>query len=415
MEYTVKTAMAYGKRDQIEKWVHGFLNGIGNNPGFSEGLKLQKRYWLGPIILPLNLLSRCCGPEEDIQFHEPKENWERRIDAIVKAMDAGIEMPPLIVKYENGVYELNDGNHRHEAFLRYGLESCWVILWDSGNQLDESHGHLWILQNILNAKHWSKIEGGRVKESYIFEKDGQLQTMQMKHRGINTVSHVLIDMLQERKLPIKKSSARKWHQLNFELAPYLIGDHPKEIPEALRATLNQIHDTDISQTKGYGWIRQDGNGQFDSMRAFVESFFSNEQSGFWYQWFELFSRGMERDIFHQIYDTVLNLMKYSEPFRTLIHGDLHLKNVLVDADQISGIIDWDNAMYFDKLYDVATLSYAKGYDTLVNSFKMEPHFEKRLLCMRLIRGLDGMRFYVKKGDMATYAAIKRELLTLLDR
>ena len=44
-------------------------------------------------------------------------------------------MPPLIVHYliENGKteeeFELNDGNHRLEAYSRLGIEEYYVIIW----------------------------------------------------------------------------------------------------------------------------------------------------------------------------------------------------------------------------------------------------------------------------------------------
>jgi len=38
-------------------------------------------------------------------------------------------MPPLIVHYAGGAFELNEGNHRHKAYENLGIENAWVILW----------------------------------------------------------------------------------------------------------------------------------------------------------------------------------------------------------------------------------------------------------------------------------------------
>ena len=38
-------------------------------------------------------------------------------------------MPPLIVHYVDGGFELNDGNHRYEAYSRLGIEEYYVIVW----------------------------------------------------------------------------------------------------------------------------------------------------------------------------------------------------------------------------------------------------------------------------------------------
>jgi aminoglycoside phosphotransferase (APT) family kinase protein len=39
-----------------------------------------------------------------------------------------------------------------------------------------------------------------------------------------------------------------------------------------------------------------------------------------------------------------------------IHGDLHSEHVLVDGDEVSGIIDWSEAAQGDALYDLASLT-----------------------------------------------------------
>lgn len=38
-------------------------------------------------------------------------------------------MPPLIVHYADGGFELNDGNHRHQVYENLGIEKAWVIIW----------------------------------------------------------------------------------------------------------------------------------------------------------------------------------------------------------------------------------------------------------------------------------------------
>lgn len=133
MDYNVKEAIEYSKNGKLEEWVHLFLNSVGNNVSFSEGLKLQKRYWIGPILYDLSKINRCCGPEDDIKFQEPVENWERRINNMIELINKGWEMPPLIVNHDKGYLEINDGNHRHEALKRVGIDNFWVIFWDSDN------------------------------------------------------------------------------------------------------------------------------------------------------------------------------------------------------------------------------------------------------------------------------------------
>lgn len=129
MKFNVSECNEYSRKGMLEEWVHLFLNSAGNNPEFSKGLKLYKRYWLGPVMCDLNKLKRCCGPEQDIKFYEPVENWERRINTLMDLINNGWDMPPLIVNDENGYFEVNDGNHRHEAMIRLGIKKYWVIFW----------------------------------------------------------------------------------------------------------------------------------------------------------------------------------------------------------------------------------------------------------------------------------------------
>ena len=133
LTFSVEEAKKFNDEGRIEEWVHLFLNSIGNNVPFSEGLKLQKRYWLGPVLIDLDKVNRCCGPEEDIKFFEPLENWERRVSNLQELIKEGWDIPPLIVNHYDGYLEVNDGNHRYEALKREGIDKFWIILWDSDN------------------------------------------------------------------------------------------------------------------------------------------------------------------------------------------------------------------------------------------------------------------------------------------
>ena len=109
MEYrnALSSAREWAKNGKLEDWVHTYLLSDGHNKPFSDGLKIVDRYFLGPMKMPLNLFSRCTGPD----------------------------ISPLIVHYlipeggTEGEFELNDGNTRFEAYSRLGVEEAWVIVW----------------------------------------------------------------------------------------------------------------------------------------------------------------------------------------------------------------------------------------------------------------------------------------------
>ena len=132
--YTLSGALEYGKQGKIEEWVHEFLLGVGDNPTFSEGLKLQKRFYAGPVRMPLHLFKRICGPEEDMKYRNPAEGFELHVGNMVSAIREGWDMPPLIVQFGEEGLELNDGNHRFEALIRTGETHHHVIFWTSAEK-----------------------------------------------------------------------------------------------------------------------------------------------------------------------------------------------------------------------------------------------------------------------------------------
>lgn len=131
MEYcnSLSSAAEFARCGKLEDWVHAYLLSDGNNKPFSDGLKLAERTYLGPIKMPLSLFHRCCGPEPDMAYVVSAGGFECKVNALMDAMRAGADIPPLIVHYVDGNFELNDGNHRFEAYARLGLDACDVIVW----------------------------------------------------------------------------------------------------------------------------------------------------------------------------------------------------------------------------------------------------------------------------------------------
>ncbi|MBQ8512609.1 MAG: ParB N-terminal domain-containing protein [Clostridia bacterium] len=135
MEYrgTGASAREFARYGQLEDWIHAYLTTDGRNKPFSDGLKLLPRHYIGPISMPLSLFPRICGPEDCMKYRVDEAGFEARVTGIMQAMENGADLPPMIVHYvvENGVpaFELTDGNHRHEACVRLGLERFDVVVW----------------------------------------------------------------------------------------------------------------------------------------------------------------------------------------------------------------------------------------------------------------------------------------------
>ncbi len=135
MEYrnSCESAMEFASAGRIEDWVHAYLTSDGRNKPFSDGLKLVKRHYIGPVRMPLSLFTRCCGPEDGMKYKVDRAGFEARVSGIMEAMENGTDIPPMMIHYliENStpVFELTDGNHRYEACSRLGITEFPVILW----------------------------------------------------------------------------------------------------------------------------------------------------------------------------------------------------------------------------------------------------------------------------------------------
>jgi hypothetical protein len=132
MEYrgTLSSAQAFAKSGRLEDWVHSYLKSDANNKEFSRWLEtLLDRSFLGPIKMPLSLFTRCCGPEENMKWKVDAEWFEKKVARLENAIKTDNDMPPLIVHFVDDAFELNDGNHRLEAYSRLGIKEVNVIIW----------------------------------------------------------------------------------------------------------------------------------------------------------------------------------------------------------------------------------------------------------------------------------------------
>ena len=79
--------------------------------------------------MPLSFFKRCCGPEDGLKWEIPAEPFENKVLSLMDVIKNKTDLPPLIVSYYNGEFELNDGNHRLEAYNRLGINEYFVIVW----------------------------------------------------------------------------------------------------------------------------------------------------------------------------------------------------------------------------------------------------------------------------------------------
>src|SRR5712671_868243 len=135
---TIEEVTEYAHNGQLEDWIDAFLRAEGNNIPLADGLKNQKRYWIGPLQLPLKRLVRCCGPEEEMEYRVSLEDWNTKVGSLIEYIQSGGELPPFIVQYRQGIFSLQDGSHRYGAYEKLSRETYWTLIWcDSEEAFEE--------------------------------------------------------------------------------------------------------------------------------------------------------------------------------------------------------------------------------------------------------------------------------------
>jgi hypothetical protein len=125
--FTIEAALAARDQGRFPSWVDMFLRGLGNNIPLADGLLRERRWWLGPVELPLADLVLKCGP--GLEFHEDEARYDARVQALAGEIRQGLKVPPLIAEYREGTLLLADGNHRHGGLERCGVSRYWTAVW----------------------------------------------------------------------------------------------------------------------------------------------------------------------------------------------------------------------------------------------------------------------------------------------
>jgi hypothetical protein len=138
--FDLASARAAAGEGRIAEWVGEFLASPGSdNATLAAGLAQRRHWWLGPLRLPIDHLTRLAGPELSVECPIDPAEWNDDVDLMTDELDEGWEPPPLLAQWspEYGALLVQDGNHRLEALQREGASHAWVIAWfDDPNDLD---------------------------------------------------------------------------------------------------------------------------------------------------------------------------------------------------------------------------------------------------------------------------------------
>lgn len=129
--HSLDAAREAAERDELLSWVVDFLSSPGSdNAPLADKLSKRYRWWLGPVQLPLDQLTRLAGPPDQpvLVAIDDDDWWRDDVDDMKEQVEQGWEPPPVVVTWKDGQLAVEDGNHRLEGLRRAGVEEAWAVV-----------------------------------------------------------------------------------------------------------------------------------------------------------------------------------------------------------------------------------------------------------------------------------------------
>ena len=182
---------------------------------------------------------------------------------------------------------------------------------------------------------------------------------------------------------------------------------------ALFAALDATRRADLAGTTGYGLWGADGTAPYPSWRAALLAVATDQPATRTHGWrARLAASSVGLGPFEAAYGHLQALADRVPEVRHLIHSDLLHYNVLVEADRVTGVLDWGCGMYGDFLYDLAWLCFWQPWYPAWQriDFREEamrhyaaigldvPDFGARLRCCQIHIGLAGQAYMAYAGN-----------------
>ena len=199
------------------------------------------------------------------------------------------------------------------------------------------------------------------------------------------------------------------------------------IVPAVVAALEALRTTDLSSTSGYGGWGTDGSASHSSWASRLLSVGDDTPNQRGYGWRERLAASPQGEAtFVWGFDLLKNVVVDAVP-RCLLHCDLTNRNVLVNGDKISGILDWGCSVYGDHLYDLARFEFWAPWFPKLNMQYLRSEIERRwfevgyapeneearLMACYLHIGLEHLAYYAHLGDWTALSATVKRIRTLV--
>ena len=148
-------------------------------------------------------------------------------------------------------------------------------------------------------------------------------------------------------------------------------------------TIGAIASSDVSGTTGYGPFDAHGMAPFAAWRDYLIAVADPHR----YAWKAVADK-VDPALISRCVAAVQDLSRFCPEARRLVHGDFGSYNALSDGHAVTGVIDWDLALFGDPLYEWANLRFW-GEDRLAPMVaRFGPPAAPPLLCYQLRIGLE---------------------------
>jgi hygromycin-B 4-O-kinase len=285
----------------------------------------------------------------------------------------------------------------------------------------------------------TRLSGGDWSQAYVLSVDGRQVVARFGSHGEDYRKDQIASGWASDELPIPKVLELDETRVGFfALSDRAEGDFLDELGDeqiktvlpSLFRTMDAIYGIDISATEGYGNWTSDGHGPLRTWGEALLHKFGDDQPGHrTHGWRAALERSPGGT---RAFDTALNVLEQlaerMPTERHVIHNDLLNRNVLVQGDKISGVLDWGNSMYGDYLYDAAWLLYCQprytSWPKLDLAGELRRHWEAsgsvpddleaRLLCYQIHVGLDAQSYAAYKGNWAQLRQNTEQTMKLVE-
>lgn len=152
MKYSIEEAKEYSDRNELDKWLQSFLRDTttkhpGDNIPLADGLLLEDRFYIGPILINLSDLETV-RIEKDIEGNDL--DYYNEVVSRMSSDYKDYNFPPFIVEYKNNKLILTDGNHRYSALKKLNISEYYVIIWGNKSLEKELLNKLNLNKKVFN-------------------------------------------------------------------------------------------------------------------------------------------------------------------------------------------------------------------------------------------------------------------------